>query len=1159
MVSSVYSNIMIKVDADTQDASKNIDKLKNSIETLSIDENSDMSKFVNNIDIEPLKEYSSELNKLIELQDKFYNNNKLGNVDISNYEELNNLIEFEKKRNDLERGMNNAINGRILDYVKYGRVLDPFNQDDSFDFSDRMKKLLSGIKNDSSEIIEGIKNNILEILSILNNKPTINNESIKEYNSELNKALESSKELAGTIYSKIDNRTTQFSTIISDKAHESSYNVKEKLLIIKEDIDRLLDEIKQKYSNTKDDIEGLFDGIIQESTNTKEELNKVSDSTKNSSIDVEGLVNILGDLAKGGKINESTFERLASVLGAVGPELAVVGAGASVIIASFKILSNNTKELIEGFNKIGYTIGQYAVDGIKWFVDSLSEMSNKIDESINKLKELADTGIGIQNSYIGLGNFLGTDALKGLDKYANLLESLKGIDATGVIEDMSKLGSAITELNAEKDQIEDISTSLYEFALNLHGFNPNTSVSDAIESLSRALLSGKIYTRTGGSLVSILGKDGVEAFNKLSNSVERYNFLIQYSSKIQGAYSEYLKTASGKIEILNQQLQSFMGNIGQIALHLYAQIAPVLTQLLQLANGVLNTIMKIFNINVRNTTGVSGENGLSKVKNELEDINKSAEKANKQIASFDDVIQISDKNGLSEVGNADEILKLNDLVDILKNKSDELYDRWEKFNRLLEEGDWSGAGFEFLKQIGDILNDIKWDDIKNKAGNAGRAVAEFINGLTNTDLDGVLAWKTIGTTIAEVFNVVISTIEGFVNNLNFKNIGISLGNAWNSLWANLDIEGAAESFYEVFTGVFEFAIGWLQGGGLSRVATSISEFISSFFSKFTETDLDNIVDAVEGIVDDIINALYIITNALSSDQVKEVVFALITKLVNSFKDNASEWGEKINEIVINILGFIEEAINTADVAGIKEAFTSFIYNLDLGEIISKYLRIKYLLWTEKFSLKITTFTTTIAGFIWDAIKKIIKLVGAFGLLLKTCSDTIYNSLWESLSWIDEDVKSILSGIWDFICKIMWPQNWSEIAKDAINALWDGIKSVWNSTIGKWSIDIPGVETIGWEGIHISMPKLATGGIVTKSTFANIGEAGAEAVLPLENNTGWMDKLATKIANQVGNGNNSGTIRVELKDKPFYTRAEMYELGSLVVDSLKAYGLNIAIV
>ena len=47
-----------------------------------------------------------------------------------------------------------------------------------------------------------------------------------------------------------------------------------------------------------------------------------------------------------------------------------------------------------------------------------------------------------------------------------------------------------------------------------------------------------------------------------------------------------------------------------------------------------------------------------------------------------------------------------------------------------------------------------------------------------------------------------------------------------------------------------------------------------------------------------------------------------------------------------------------------------------------------------------------------------------------------------------------------------------------------------------------------------IPKLATGGIVTAETLARIGEGNKkEAVLPLEQNTQWMDILADRIASR----------------------------------------------
>ncbi len=58
--------------------------------------------------------------------------------------------------------------------------------------------------------------------------------------------------------------------------------------------------------------------------------------------------------------------------------------------------------------------------------------------------------------------------------------------------------------------------------------------------------------------------------------------------------------------------------------------------------------------------------------------------------------------------------------------------------------------------------------------------------------------------------------------------------------------------------------------------------------------------------------------------------------------------------------------------------------------------------------------------------------------------------------------------------------------------------------------------------------MAKGGIVNEPTLAVIGEAGKEAVMPLENNTSWIDDLSSRIANNMGNksnNNNDGSTQV----------------------------------
>lgn len=81
-----------------------------------------------------------------------------------------------------------------------------------------------------------------------------------------------------------------------------------------------------------------------------------------------------------------------------------------------------------------------------------------------------------------------------------------------------------------------------------------------------------------------------------------------------------------------------------------------------------------------------------------------------------------------------------------------------------------------------------------------------------------------------------------------------------------------------------------------------------------------------------------------------------------------------------------------------------------------------------------------------------------------------------------------------------------------------------------------------------VPALANGGVVTSPTMALIGEDGKEAVMPLEHNTGWIDKLAIKLNDSMHagdnyqqnsyNNDNSATITQNIYAKPQSTR-EVY--------------------
>jgi hypothetical protein len=70
----------------------------------------------------------------------------------------------------------------------------------------------------------------------------------------------------------------------------------------------------------------------------------------------------------------------------------------------------------------------------------------------------------------------------------------------------------------------------------------------------------------------------------------------------------------------------------------------------------------------------------------------------------------------------------------------------------------------------------------------------------------------------------------------------------------------------------------------------------------------------------------------------------------------------------------------------------------------------------------------------------------------------------------------------------------------VKAVFNGIGSAWNNTFGQIAFNIPNIPGLPGRGTRIEFPKipaLADGGIVTGPTLALIGEAGPEAVVPLD--------------------------------------------------------------
>ena len=191
---------------------------------------------------------------------------------------------------------------------------------------------------------------------------------------------------------------------------------------------------------------------------------------------------------------------------------------------------------------------------------------------------------------------------------------------------------------------------------------------------------------------------------------------------------------------------------------------------------------------------------------------------------------------------------------------------------------------------------------------------------------------------------------------------------------------------------------------------------------------------------------------------------------------------------------------------------------------------------------------------WDEIKAVvIKVAHAIAEKveeMKTKAVESFTNLKEGIASRVEAIKSSVAEKFNAIKqKILTPiQN----AKDKVKELIEKIRSFFNFTWSLPKLKMPHLKITG--EFSISPPRVpkfsvdwyARGGVFDKPTLftsggrlGGLGEAGAEAIVPLENNTQWLDKIANMLSDKLGGGRN---IVLQVDGKTF---------GQISVDSINA--------
>lgn len=413
--------------------------------------------------------------------------------------------------------------------------------------------------------------------------------------------------------------------------------------------------------------------------------------------------------------------------------------------------------------------------------------------------------------------------------------------------------------------------------------------------------------------------------------------------------------------------------------------------------------------------------------------------------------------------------------------------------------EWSGLGSSIAAGISTFFSSVDW-------GKLGLTVGGLILGLLDTITTAIeeTDWQQIGEDVAT-----------FLGSIDWGGIFSALG----------------EGVIDALEGIYEFLVGVTQNETAATIIEAVAIALGILAGAVAAY---NIVMGIYNVVTGIAAA---VTTALSSPilAIILVIGALIAICVLLYQN----W-DTIKEKAVEIWGKIKEFISNA-IEKVKEV---------ISNVINKIKETWSNIWGK---IKDT------ASKVWDGIKS--AITGTINGIKTGISNTLnaIKSVWDKI-W--GGLKTTVTNIFDAI--------WGAI-KGVINSILGGIEGMANGVIGgintvigalnNLSFDVPdwvpvlGGKTFGFnitELSKVSLPRLANGGITTGATLAEIGEAGREAVLPLENNTGWMDELAGKLASRMPTYNTPTTLVMEVDGKAFakcelpYFNAESQRIGVRLV-------------
>lgn len=779
--------------------------------------------------------------------------------------------------------------------------------------------------------------------------------------------------------------------------------------------------------------------------------------------------------------------------------------------------TKDTKNLNEGFTVMKGVMSDLVSAGIKALIQGLKDVAKYAKEAYTEFDKGYDTLIKATGAT--------GDTAKALeDSYKNVSKSVKG--------NMSDIGAAVGEVNTRfgytGEQLEKLAERFLKFA-DINNTNVVSSVDDTQKALSAYGLSAEDAEHYLDVLTKTAQDTGVKTDKLNSGIISNATAFQEMGLNIEQAvaFMGQLEKSGANSETVLNGMRKALKNSAESGLNLNDSLIALQKAIENDADstGALTAAYDLF--------GKSGDQIYGAIKNgtlSFEELTK----ASGDVTGAVDNTYEQTQDAFDKISLAAQGLK-TDIATAFKNVLNEYAPEIDGVVEKVKKSVADAFGY-FIKEIlPKIKTGIEWI-INNlpviealvvgigaafaawkvvgiitavTAALEGMTAAEIVLAAKQAILNAVMAANPIGLIVTAIAGLVAAFVVLWNNSEEFRQFWIDL---WDSIQET--VGDAIDAIKEVWNAIVDFFVSTWDGA-------------KELFSKVADWVNDNvfqpIVDFFTPVIEFFKNAFDIITEFAAG----------CVKLIKAAWSVVSEW---FNEHIIDPVSRLFEklfkrASDTWEAIKKVWAAVSSWFNEHIVEPVQKIVKP---LWDGlKDGAKAA----------WEGIKQ------TFGAIADWFGEK-FSKAWQKVKDIFSTGGKIFDGIKDGIVSAF---------KTVVNAIIRGINKVISipfNTINGILDTIKNIEIAGVSPFEDmitrlnvpQIPELARGGVLKRGQIGLLEGNGAEAVVPLEKNTRWLDEIASRIYNrmEMQGGGNTGSVSHAVTNNFYQTNNSPKALSRLEI-------------